>query len=180
MAYLVSSLSRDASDRTLTRGRQRSAEAQAQATWRADDLERHLFRRFRPGDIYAPHDLSSTEQHKWRQRRPSANIDGRGGSSHHTSKGGKQDVFDVLNIHPLDEFKNPSMMTEYVTSMGRLRHRRETGLRAVNQRRISKAVRRAVGMGLLPTLNRLESKSRFSTATIRKAEILEAAPVKQD
>ena len=44
-------------------------------------------------------------------------------------------------------------MSEYMTSMGRIKHRRETGLRAVNQRKIAKAIRRAVGMGLLPSVH---------------------------
>lgn len=37
--------------------------------------------------------------------------------------------------------------------MGRIRHRKDTGLRGVNQRRIAKAVRRAVGMGLMPSVH---------------------------
>jgi len=46
------------------------------------------------------------------------------------------------------------MMSEYMTSMGRIRHRKDTGLRAVNQRKIAKAIRRAVGMGLLPSVHK--------------------------
>ena len=38
--------------------------------------------------------------------------------------------------------------------MGRILHRKETGLRPVNQRRISKAIRRAVSMGLMPSVHR--------------------------
>lgn len=45
------------------------------------------------------------------------------------------------------------MMSEYMTSMGRIRHRKDTGLRAVNQRKIAKAIRRAVGMGLVPSVH---------------------------
>lgn len=56
------------------------------------------------------------------------------------------------------------MMSEYMTNMGRIKHRRETGLRAVNQRKIAKAIRRAVGMGLLPSVHEhpevLEVKAR--------------------
>ena len=55
-------------------------------------------------------------------------------------------------------------MSEYMTNMGRIKHRRETGLRAVNQRKIAKAIRRAVGMGLLPSVHEhpevLEVKAR--------------------
>ena len=51
------------------------------------------------------------------------------------------------------DVQNFSMMSEYMTSMGRIKHRRDTGLRAVNQRKIAKAIRRAVGMGLLPSVH---------------------------
>ena len=50
--------------------------------------------------------------------------------------------------------KNFSIMAEYMTSTGRIKHRKETGLRAVNQRRIAKAIRRAVGMGLMPSVHK--------------------------
>ena len=59
-------------------------------------------------------------------------------------------------------------MTEYMTTMGRIKHSRETGLRAVNQRRISKAIRRAIGMGLMPSVHKhpemleVEAKARAS------------------
>ena len=46
------------------------------------------------------------------------------------------------------------MMSEYMTPMGRIKHRRDTGLRAVNQRKIAKAIRRAVGMGLIPSVHK--------------------------
>ena len=45
-------------------------------------------------------------------------------------------------------------MSEYQTAMGRIRHRKDTGLRAVNQRKIAKAIRRGVGMGLMPSVHR--------------------------
>ena len=46
------------------------------------------------------------------------------------------------------------MMWEYVTRMGRIKHSRETGLSNVNQRRLAKAVRRSVGMGLMPSVHK--------------------------
>ena len=45
-------------------------------------------------------------------------------------------------------------MSEYVTEMGRIRHSSSTGLRQVNQRKISKAIRRAIGLGLMPSIHR--------------------------
>jgi hypothetical protein len=54
----------------------------------SSDLEKMMTRRWVPGDVYAPHDLSPAEMKKWRIRaNPS------------------RDVFDVLSINPIDEYK---------------------------------------------------------------------------
>ena len=45
-------------------------------------------------------------------------------------------------------------MSEYVTEMGRIQHSKDTGLRPVNQRKIAKAVRRAIGLGLMPSVHK--------------------------
>ena len=50
--------------------------------------------------------------------------------------------------------QNFSMMSEYMTEMGRIKHSRETSLRPVNQRRMAKAIRRAIGIGLMPGVHR--------------------------
>jgi len=55
---------------------------------------------------------------------------------------------------PADGPQNFSMLSEYVTPMGRIKHSRETGLRNVNQRRMAKAIRRMVGMGFMPSVHR--------------------------
>jgi small subunit ribosomal protein S18 len=120
-------------------------------------MERFAYRPFQPGDIYSPHDLSPAEQKKWKRTQAPAT-----------------DVFDALNLNPLDQYKvrlpaynkfeaggyrliltsqNFSMMTEYMTHMGRIKHRNVTGLRAVNQRKLGKAIRRAVGLGLMPSVH---------------------------
>ena len=140
---------------------------------RARDLETLQIRRWKAGDVYAPHDLSPVEMQKWRQRHRST-----------------RDVFDALAINPLHEYKvysslcttivmaftntgilqNFSIMTEYMTTMGRIKHSKDTGLRAVNQRRIAKAIRRAVGMGLMPSVHKhpemleAEAKARGTRA----------------
>ncbi|KAJ6007127.1 hypothetical protein N7499_000791 [Penicillium canescens] len=100
-------------------------------------LERFQTREFKAGDIYAPHDLSPAEMKKWGKRQ----------SPH-------SDAFDALNLSPLDMYKNFAVMSEYMTSMGRIKHRSETGLRPVNQRKMAKALRRAIGMGLMPSVHR--------------------------
>lgn len=135
----------------------RKAMESLEKTNRARDLEKLQIRRWKAGDLYAPHDLSSVEMQKWRKRHKS-----------------NMDVFDALAINPLHEYKvsvfraivvkrvvpnasilqNYSIMTEYMTTMGRIKHSNETGLRAVNQRRIAKAIRRAIGMGLMPSVHK--------------------------
>ena len=57
---------------------------------RATDLERQMPRmsKWAVGDVYGPHDLSATEAGKWRKRRRS-----------------ERDVFDILGIDPLREYK---------------------------------------------------------------------------
>lgn len=87
--------------------------------------------------MYAPHDLSAAESRKWRSK-----------------KAPTTDAFDVLSINPLNLYKNFSVMNEYVTDMGRIRPRSQTGLRPVNQRRLSKAIRRAIALGLMPSVYR--------------------------
>jgi small subunit ribosomal protein S18 len=41
-----------------------------------------------------------------------------------------------------------------MTPLGRIKSAAETGLRMVNQRRISKAIRRSIGLGLMPSVHR--------------------------
>ena len=50
--------------------------------------------------------------------------------------------------------QNFSMLSEYVSEMGRIKHNKDTTLRPVNQRRMAKAIRRAVAVGLMPGVHR--------------------------
>jgi small subunit ribosomal protein S18 len=123
---------------------------------RGHELSRQITRRWRPGDVYSPHDLSEVEMAKWKKRsRPI------------------YDAFDVLDFKPADSYKvcyfprhplgeladwfcarqNFSIMSEFMTPMGRIKHSRETGLRPVNQRRIARAIRRSIGMGMMPSVH---------------------------
>ncbi|KAI4633684.1 uncharacterized protein J4E87_000848 [Alternaria ethzedia] len=105
---------------------------------RAAQYQRQIYRKWQPGDVYAPHDLSGTEQKKWKYGR----------------KKPQQDAFDVLGINPILEYKNFTMMSEYMTEMGRVKHSKDTGLRPKNQRKVAKAIRRAIGLGLMPSVHR--------------------------
>ncbi|KAL8999779.1 MAG: hypothetical protein Q9169_001452 [Polycauliona sp. 2 TL-2023] len=91
---LIGSIGRDSANQTRAASARRSALAETEASYRATDLERHLYRRFKPGDIYAPHDLSPIEQQKWRQRTSSTGNTAVGRGITHSQN--RKDVFDVL------------------------------------------------------------------------------------
>jgi len=124
-------------------------------------LERFQSRDWKQGDIYAPHDLSPVAMKKWMKRySPST------------------DAFDALNLNPLDHYKNFSIMSEYITPMARIKPRSQTGLRAVNQRKIAKAIRRAIAFGLMPSVHRhpeilaVEAKARLDAGRVLWGEVL--------
>ncbi|GAP83214.2 putative ribosomal protein S18 [Rosellinia necatrix] len=98
---------------------------------------RQLTRRWRPGDVYAPHDMSPSEMTKWRRT---------------TAR--QKDLVDLLGIRPLDMYRNFSVISEFMTPHGRIMRGVETGLNPVNQRKMAKAIRRAIGLGLHPSVHR--------------------------
>lgn len=117
--------------------RKKSTLERMRAKKTSEDYARQMTRRWRPGDVYAPHDLSPQEMIKWKQlQRP------------------RKDVLDLLGLNPLDEYKNFSIISEFMTAMGRIKHSSETGLRPVNQRKMAKAIRRAIGLGIHPSVHR--------------------------
>ncbi|KAH7025984.1 uncharacterized protein B0I36DRAFT_293697 [Microdochium trichocladiopsis] len=101
-----------------------------------EDYLRQLSRKWATGDIYSPHDLSPSEMSKFRQ-----------------TSSRKQDLVDVLGLRPLDMYRNFSFVAEAITPHGRIRPASMTGLRPVNQRKLAKAVRRAVGLGIHPSVH---------------------------
>ncbi|KAK4226493.1 hypothetical protein QBC38DRAFT_480228 [Podospora fimiseda] len=107
------------------------------ASTTTESFVRQMPRRWRTGDVYAPRDLSPVEMRKW--RRPSAP---------------KTDVIDMLGFNPIDNYRNPSLISEFITDHGRIKHSKYTGLRPVNQRKIAKAIRRAIGLGLHPSVHK--------------------------
>lgn len=69
----------------------------------ASDLTKLVQRRWKAGDVYAPHDLSSTEMKKWRKRgRP------------------ESDAFDVLDLNPIEEYKVRILPPQITLEMVRL------------------------------------------------------------
>ncbi|KAI0006558.1 ribosomal protein S18 [Xylariaceae sp. FL0662B] len=103
----------------------------------SEDYARQMTRRWRVGDVYAPHDLSPIEMGKWRR-----------------NQARQRDLVDLLGLRPLDMYKNFSVIAEFTTSHGKIKRPADTGLRPPNQRKMAKAIRRAIGLGLYPSVHR--------------------------
>lgn len=72
------------------------------------DLERQMTRKWRVGDVYAPHDLSSVEMQKWRRAGILARGGKIGGGTMTREKGAGRrwgDGVDVLGVDPVGEYK---------------------------------------------------------------------------
>ena len=55
------------------------------------DLERQVTRRWKVGDVYAPHDLTGVEAAKWKKLRRKGKL--------------RTDVVDLLGINPVEHYK---------------------------------------------------------------------------
>ncbi|KAH6891420.1 ribosomal protein S18 [Thelonectria olida] len=102
----------------------------------SNDYLRQMPRRWMPGDVYSPHDLSPIEMQKWRKRSLR-----------------DVDVVDALGFNPLDMYKNFTLVEHFTTPSGMINHSKLTRLRPVNQRKVAKMIRRVQGMGLYPSVH---------------------------
>jgi small subunit ribosomal protein S18 len=78
--------------RTMLPGREETSRNMLEQAER-DNYSRQVFRRWQPGDVYAPKDLSGPEQKKWKNARRTAG----------------SDAFDTLGINPINEYKVRSL-----------------------------------------------------------------------
>lgn len=71
---------------------------------RGQDLSRQITRRWKAGDVYAPHDLSAVEMAKWKNR---------GRPTH--------DVFDVLDFKPMEHYRVGFLHSSWLSHFNRSR-----------------------------------------------------------
>ncbi|KAG0166838.1 hypothetical protein DFQ28_007027 [Apophysomyces sp. BC1034] len=91
----------------------------------------------RVGNTYHPQDLDDAHhQEVMRQRR-------------RTPERRTEDPFDALGLNPLHEYKNFRLLSEFVSDIGKILPREQTGLTAKNQRKLAQAIKRARAMGLM-------------------------------
>jgi len=50
--------------------------------------------------------------------------------------------------------QNFALVSDFISPMGKILHSRDTHLRPVNQRKVAKMVRRAIGMGIHPSVHK--------------------------
>ncbi|CAO3678146.1 unnamed protein product [Umbelopsis vinacea] len=68
-----------------------------------------------------------------------------------------QDPFDALGLDPLKEYKNFNLLSNFVSDMGKILPRQQTGITAKNQRKLAKAIKRARAMGLMSSTGKVTS-----------------------
>ncbi|KAK3360128.1 ribosomal protein S18 [Lasiosphaeria hispida] len=117
-------------------GGRRVVQEMAQSS-ETDSYVKMIARRWKKGDTYAPRDLSPVEMRRWKHWNESTS-----------------DAVDLLGFNPLDNYRNFSLISEFMTPFGRIMSRRESGLRPVNQRKMAKAIRRAIALGLHPSVHK--------------------------
>lgn len=104
--------------------------------YEASDLTQYESNLSTIGQIYSPDDLSFEAKRPMQQSARRARI---------------KDKFEKYQISPIDEYTSHDMMSEFVSDLGRIMKREQTGLSAKNQRKLGKAVRRARALSLLPS-----------------------------
>lgn len=52
-----------------------------------------------------------------------------------------------------DERQNFTVLSEFVSETGRIKHSNLTGLKRKNQRKIAKTIRKSIGLGLIPSVH---------------------------
>ncbi|KAF2753822.1 putative 37S ribosomal protein S18 [Pseudovirgaria hyperparasitica] len=133
----------------LTADGQKKSVLDRQAADFRRDYGHRLPRAYETGDVYSPRDLSGAETERWakapRKRQLMVPL---------KRQGKRQDVFDITGINPLHLYKNYSVMSEFMLESGGIMHNNATHLRPVNQRKLAKALRRAQGLGLMPSIHR--------------------------
>jgi len=65
-----------------------------------------------------------------------------------------QDSFHQLNLDPRDFTTNSTVLSYFVTEMGKIKPRTQTRLTSKSQRLLGKTIRRSKMMGIIPTLSK--------------------------
>lgn len=115
--------------------------------------------KFRQGSNYAPKNMNSENIYAQRTRRSPPLL----GPSRAMAE--RSDELFKLNLRPGhvslhdDSYKNPVLLSSYVSVMGKIKPRKSSGLTRRSQREVAKAIRRARSMGLMPIMSKMPYKA---------------------
>ncbi|CEP63468.1 mitochondrial 37S ribosomal protein bS18m LALA0_S08e03158g [Lachancea lanzarotensis] len=112
----------------------KSTNTTANAPSQIKKVDSRLVKKFQSGTTYDPFDFSLARLHLDKK---------------FASKNSFNDLFDKNGVDPMDLYTNPEFLSQFVSSSGKILHRDVTGLSAINQRRLSKAIRRCQAIGLM-------------------------------
>ena len=116
-------------------------------------------RRFLQGRSYAPKNLNLEHIYAQRTRRAPPLL----GPSRSMAE--RTDEIFKLGLRPGhvslhdDSYKNPVLLSNYVSVMGKIKPRKSSGLTRRSQREVAKAIRRAQNMGLMPVMSKMQYKA---------------------
>ncbi|BFZ57973.1 WD repeat-containing protein 1 [Savitreella phatthalungensis] len=127
---------------------------------RPGELSRYETRLDRAGTVYGGEDLS------FDARRPVAGK---------IRLGMMHDGFHECGISPLGEYKCATLLNEFVTDLGRIKQRADTGLRHKTQRKLAKAIRRAQAVGIMPSVGKYLPPKRTAVHAANTSAALFAA-----
>ena len=88
------------------------------------------------GSIYSPEDLSFEAKRPIQLRNRKNRI---------------SDRFESAQVNPIHEYKSSTLLSQYVSDLGRILPRQQTGLSATNQLKLVNSIRRAQALTLMPT-----------------------------
>ncbi|KAG4303321.1 hypothetical protein PCANB_000390 [Pneumocystis canis] len=109
----------------------------------SEPISRVFYTPFKESQLYSPRDLSFEHNQAYR----------------YFYNHDKEDPWKRLHTTPLQQYKSFNVLSGFITEMGRILSREETGCSAKHQRQLAKAIRRCRGIGLLPTTRRHPSYS---------------------
>ena len=107
-------------------------------------------KKFKPGEIYSAYDLTH-KQHGHYTRHPFA-----------SEPIPRSDIYELNKIDPAFEFKNVQLITKYLSPTGKILNHKLNGLCNKSQAKITKCIKRARALGVIPYLNRPNLLANFS------------------
>lgn len=133
----------------------RSASIPTRSLMLDDEPTQKPHKPFSPHRPYAPHDLLAQNLYPEPKPYPKPPLLGPSAQASKLS-----DPFHILGVNPIDEAINTGLVNSYISQMGKIKSRAETGLTWKNQRRVGKMVRRARAMGLVSKWRNNDGRTR--------------------